>query len=164
MGTFSFNTGVYGGALSVWTGSRVSWSGSTGFFSNSASRSGGAIEINTESTVSWSGATTLACNTTSADGGAVSVSTGSNVFWSSSTDFLSDSALFWGGAVAVSHESMYHDPSRHYHRTIPAFLERVSASFQDQNHTEVDRIEKPTPYFRIQKFETTLFSAQRGVG
>lgn len=88
----------YGGALTVSTGSSVSWNRDLDFSGNSAEKAAGALYVSS-STTSWSGRTTFAGNTAGLSGGALFVWNGSHVAWTGDTNFTSNDAGSDGGAV-----------------------------------------------------------------
>ena len=96
------NTSAYdGGALYV-ANSSVSWDGVSNFSGNSAAHSGGALCAVVGSTVSWAAVTTFTENyALNYNGGAVSLEGGSNASWSVDASFSNNSALYAGGAILI---------------------------------------------------------------
>ncbi|CAM9458195.1 unnamed protein product [Ectocarpus sp. 8 AP-2014] len=102
--SLSNNTASNGGALYMEL-SHGSWSGETSFVGNVADSSGGAIEVYEGSTVSWSGNTFFTSNT-GGNGGAVYVSFDGNVSWSGDTSYVGNTAnVSRGGALFLRQSS-----------------------------------------------------------
>ena len=88
-----------GGAVFVYGGSKVSFSGETVFFNNTSNYDGGALYV-VNSSVSWGGVSSFSKNSASHSGGALCAVVGSTVSWAAETTFGGNSAVsYQGGAL-----------------------------------------------------------------
>lgn len=102
---FSGNTAVgFGGALYLTRESSLEFDEQTLFFQNRANESGGALHIIETSTVSWGGETNFSQNEAAIEGGALYVADDSNVVFEGSTFFDNEAA--YGGAIFIAYNSL----------------------------------------------------------
>ena len=88
-----------GGAIFVYGGSNVSFSGETVFFNNTSNYDGGALYV-VNSSVSWGGVSSFSRNRATHSGGALCAVVGSTVSWAAETTFRGNSAVnYQGGAL-----------------------------------------------------------------
>ena len=88
-----------GGAVFIYGGSKVSFSGETVFFNNTSNYDGGALYV-FNSSVSWGGVSSFSGNSASHSGGALCAVVGSTVSWAAETTFRGNSAVnYQGGAL-----------------------------------------------------------------
>ena len=88
-----------GGAVFVYGGSNVSFSGESGFFNNTSNYDGGALYV-VSSSVSWGGVSSFSGNSASLSGGALCAVVDSTVSWAAETTFRGNSAdNYQGGAL-----------------------------------------------------------------
>ena len=88
-----------GGAIFVYGGSNVSFSGETVFFNNTSNYDGGALYV-VNSSVSWGGVSSFSRNRATHSGGALCAAVGSTVSWAAETTFRENSAVnYQGGAL-----------------------------------------------------------------
>ncbi|CAM9803925.1 unnamed protein product, partial [Ascophyllum nodosum] len=99
---FSNNTSGYdGGALNM-VNSSVYWDGASGFSKNSAAHSGGALCAVVGSSVSWAAEATFTENSAlNYNGGALSLEGGSNASWSVDAIFSNNIAQYAGGVIFI---------------------------------------------------------------
>ena len=94
-------TNKSGGAVFVYGGSDVSFSGKTDFLNNTSSYDGGALYV-VNSSVSWDGVSNFSGNNAARSGGALCAVLGSTVTWAAETSFRENSALNYnGGALSL---------------------------------------------------------------
>ena len=94
-------TNKSGGAVFVYGGSDVSFSGETDFLNNTSGYDGGALYV-VNSSVSWDGVSNFSGNNAAHSGGALCAVVGSTVTWAAETSFRENSALNYnGGALSL---------------------------------------------------------------